>query len=82
MSSSQYLSSAELFDPALDGGTFNMWGKMADPRAMATATRLPGGAVLIAGGNSYFGSLASAELYDHSAMLLLNGSVLVGGGRA
>jgi hypothetical protein len=62
-----YFASAELYDPAT--GTFSGTGSMKTARAGATATLLPNGAVLIAGG--YFidatgatVALASAELYD------------------
>jgi len=63
------LDSAELYDPKT--GTFSSTGSMHDYRWGATATLLPDGGVLIAGGASgsdIFGSpslaLASAELYD------------------
>jgi hypothetical protein len=54
------LASAELYDPAT--GMFSNTGSLATGRDYATATLLPGGNVLVAGGlgNSY---LASAELY-------------------
>lgn len=65
-----YLASAELYDTAT--GTFSATGSMKTARAGATATLLPNGAVLIAGG--YFVdaagatvALASAELYDPTA---------------
>jgi hypothetical protein len=63
-------SGAELYDPA--AGMFAPTGQMTDDRANHTATLLPDGTVLIAGGarwTSPFGSfgafptLASAELY-------------------
>ena len=62
--SCQTLASAELYDPAT--GTFSATGSMIAVRADPTATLLPNGKVLVAGGadfNSYT-SLASAELYD------------------
>jgi Galactose oxidase, central domain/Kelch motif len=57
------LASAELYDPAT--GTWAPTGSLAVPRVSHTATLLPNGKVLVAGGfNSNDGSLASAELYD------------------
>lgn len=59
-------SSAELYDPT--NGAFSPTGNMATPRDGHTATLLPNGKVLIAGGgpriNGAGYSLASAELYD------------------
>ena len=58
-----YLSTAELYDSA--SGTWTVTGAQVVPRAYHTATLLPGGKVLIAGGyNSSSGLLSSAELYD------------------
>ena len=56
-----YLASAELYDPAT--GSFSPTGALAGARTRATATLLPTGQVLIAGGYRD-GVLASAELYD------------------
>ena len=71
-------------------------GSMATARCLHTATLLPNGKVLVAGGVD--GVLSSAELYDpasgtwsatgsmgtardyHTATLLPNGQVLVAGG--
>ncbi|MGH8094559.1 MAG: kelch repeat-containing protein [Chthoniobacterales bacterium] len=77
-------------------GGFEATGSLATAREFHTATLLPNGMVLVAGGNGNF--LASAELYDpatgtwtatgslataralHTATLLPNGMVLVAGG--
>ncbi len=58
------LKTAELFDPST--GTWTPTGSMTTGRAFATATLLPNGKVLVAGGViSSDGTLAkSAELYD------------------
>ena len=59
-----YLTSAELYDPAT--GQWSPTGSMSTGRERHTATLLPGGKVLIAGGTNYLTpALASAELYDH-----------------
>jgi uncharacterized protein (TIGR03437 family) len=78
---------------AQSGGTFTPTGSMTIARIGYTATLLPSGKVLIAGGNT-----AAAELYDpatgtftrtgdmttlrsnHSATLLPDGKVLIAGG--
>jgi hypothetical protein len=58
------LSSAELYDPATE--TWTTTGSLAHARQSHTATLLPNGQVLVAGG--YNGtSLSSAELYDPAA---------------
>lgn len=58
--------SAEIYDPA--SGTWTTTGNLTRPRAGHTATLLPNGKVLVAGGAStslgYFEPLVNAELYD------------------
>ncbi len=53
---------AGIFDPST--GTFAATGSMTVPRTTHTATLLPNGKVLIAGGGTY--GLANAEVYDPS----------------
>jgi parallel beta-helix repeat protein len=57
------LTSAEVFDPAGDGGdgSFSGTDDMAVPRIFLTTTLLPNGQVLVAGGTTSF---AAAELFD------------------
>lgn len=64
------LASGEIFDPST--GAFSATGDMTARRENHTATLLNDGRVLIAGGESsfgsYFGSSASAELYESPSM--------------
>ena len=60
-----HLASAELYDPASGtNGTWTTSGDLGTARSSHTATLLPNGKVLIAGGHNAGGSLASAELYN------------------
>jgi hypothetical protein len=56
------LSSAELYDPAT--GSWSSTGNLVAARNSHTATLLPSGKVLVAGGFNSSGYLSSAELYD------------------
>jgi hypothetical protein len=58
------LRSAELYDPA--SGIFTAAGSLVTARSAHTATLLPSGKVLFAGGSGSAGSAGSAELYDPS----------------
>jgi hypothetical protein len=68
-------ASAELYDPV--AGTWTATGSMADPLANDTATCLPNGKVLVAGGDIDIGSIGGmslvpvsfAELYDPASGL-------------
>ncbi len=57
-----YSNTAELYDPVTR--TFSYTGKLHTARCGQAATLLPGGNVLITGGNNDKPSLASAELYN------------------
>jgi hypothetical protein len=56
------LASAELYDPA--SGTWTATGSLATARDVHTATLLPNGKVVVAGGFNGSFALASAERYD------------------
>jgi hypothetical protein len=58
-------ASAEVYDPAT--GLFTATGSMAHGRTEHTASLLPDGRVLIAGGAVYIASVKEAELYDPAA---------------
>jgi hypothetical protein len=58
-------ASAELYDPV--SGTWTSTADMGTTRANHTATLLPDGTVLVAGGANSGGLLDSAELYDPSS---------------
>jgi N-acetylneuraminic acid mutarotase len=56
------LSSAELYDPGT--GRWSRTGSLSQARDLHTATLLPNGEVLVAGGEAPGGAQSSAELYD------------------
>ncbi len=56
------LDTAEIYDPKT--GTFSNTGRMTQRRLAHTATLLPTGEVLIAGGWNFDANLATAEIYD------------------
>jgi hypothetical protein len=57
-----YLKSAEIYDPV--EGTFEDTGELNEARAEHSASLLPDGRVLIAGGTDGNAVLATAEIYD------------------
>ena len=67
LGNSGYLSSAELYNPVGNGGmgTWSAAGSLATERVLNTATHLPNGTLLVAGGfaNSGFAQ-QSAEIYN------------------
>src|SRR2546423_472363 len=52
-----YLTSAELYDPA--SGTWSVTGSLTTARYLHTATLLPNGKVLVAGGINNYGAFSS-----------------------
>jgi N-acetylneuraminic acid mutarotase len=64
------LANAELYDPA--SGTWTATGSLGAARSAQTATLLPNGKVLVAGGFGNSGALASAELYGTPVSRLVN----------
>ncbi|WP_249039679.1 Ig-like domain-containing protein, partial [Archangium gephyra] len=66
-SSSAPLNNAEVYDPAT--GAWSPTAPLTTARGNHTATLLPSGRVLVSGGGSITGSLASAELYDDTRAL-------------
>src|SRR5262249_20281441 len=71
---------AELYDPA--SGTFSNTGTMITPRFGHTATVLPSGQVVIAGGDTQMTSsanspTASIEIYDPSTGAFTSGGTLI-----
>jgi N-acetylneuraminic acid mutarotase len=62
---STVLSDAEIYDPG--SGTWATINPMQTPRAIHTATLLPNGTVLVAGGVNNNSSIPNAEVYDPMA---------------
>jgi len=73
--SSDALATAELYDPATDKFTV-IAAALSTKRAYHTATMLPSGKVLIAGGKNLSGQLASSDIYDPGANTFTPGSAM------
>ena len=71
--STGYLASAEIFDPAGNGGLgiFSSTGTLAAARGYHASTVLTDGKVLISGGTNIGGFLDSSELFDPTAATFL-----------
>jgi N-acetylneuraminic acid mutarotase len=68
------LASAEIYDPV--AATWTLTGSMSVARELQSATLLPNGKVLVAGGLDAVGTSASAEIYDPvAATWTLTGSM-------
>ena len=68
------LTSAELFNPASE--TWTNTSALTTGRDMHTATLLPNGQVLVAGGYGLYGSMASTELYAPASRTWTMGGAL------
>lgn len=67
VSTEEWQSRAELFDPRAGGGSWTTTGAMSVARADFSLALLPDGRVLAAGGQNGSGVLSSAEVFDPAA---------------